>query len=129
MNKLVFISKNAIDSTYASLLTKYRTYKGIMDIVKIWLMMILILFFMFIYLYFVNKSSTQWYFLRLENNNLYAIKFQYEIVKTHILNEKQQNREQMHNDFWSKDRVVDVSAQVINIPKDSEIPKLGSQIN
>ena len=121
MKLLAFTSKNAINQTYASLLNKYRTYQWIIDIIKIGWLALILLFFMLIYLYFINKSSTQWYFLRQANNDLNTIKFKYEIVKTNVLNYKQQNRQEMHETFWNSNRVVDIRATIVSIPPSKEL--------
>ncbi|MFZ2151406.1 MAG: hypothetical protein WAZ12_01045 [Candidatus Absconditicoccaceae bacterium] len=121
MKLLAFTSKNAINQTYASLLNKYRTYQGIIDIIKIGGLALTLLFFMLIYLYFINKSSTQGYFLRQANNDLNTIKFKYEIVKTNVLNYKQQNRQEMHETFGNSNRVVDIRATIVSIPPSKEL--------
>lgn len=121
MKLLAFTSKNAINQTYASLLNKYRTYQWIIDIIKIGWLALTLLSFMLIYLYFINKSSTQWYFLRQANNDLNTIKFKYEIVKTNVLNYKQQNRQEMHETFWNTNRVVDIRATIVSIPSNKEL--------
>lgn len=115
MKVLAFSSKKAIQQWYTSLLTKYKTYQWIVDILKIWLLSLAIFSFTLIYLYFVNKSSTQWYFLRQANNDLNTIKFRYEIVKTSVLNHKQSNRQEMHDNFWSKDRVIDIKPKIVDL--------------
>jgi hypothetical protein len=121
MKLLAFTSKNAINQTYASLLNKYRTYQWIVDIIKIGWLALAFFSFILIYLYFVNKSSTQWYFLRQANNDLNTIKFKYEIVKTNVLNYKQQNRQDMHDTFWTNNRVVDIHAAIVSIPQNKEL--------
>jgi len=121
MKLLAFTSKNAINQTYVSLLNKYRTYQWIVDIIKIGLAGLAFFSFILIYLYFVNKSSTQWYFLRQANNDLNTIKFKYEIVKTNVLNYKQQNRQQMHDTFWKNNKVVDIHATIVSNPQIKEL--------
>ena len=112
MKTLAFTSKNSIGQTYSSLLNKYKTYQWVVDIIKITLLSLSVIFFVVVYLYFVNKSSTQWYFLRQATNDLNAIKFQHEIVKTKVLTHKQRNRQQMHDSFGTNDRVVNIHATI-----------------
>ena len=100
---------------------RYRTYQWIVDIIKIGLAGLAFFSFILIYLYFVNKSSTQWYFLRQANNDLNTIKFKYEIVKTNVLNYKQQNRQQMHDTFWKNNKVVDIHATIVSTPQIKEL--------
>jgi len=121
MKILAFTSKNAINQTYVSLLNKYRTYQWIIDIIKIGWLAIAFFSFILIYLYFVNKSSTQWYFLRQANNDLSSIKFKYEIVKTNVLNYRQENWQNMHDTFWTNNKVVDVHATIVSIPQTKEL--------
>ncbi|MCF7835092.1 hypothetical protein K9M48_03485 [Candidatus Gracilibacteria bacterium] len=121
MKLLAFTSKKAIHQGYSSLLNKYKTYQGVVDILKIGGLAIAVFSFTLIYLYFVNKSSTQGYFLRQANNDLNTIKFRYEIVKTTVLNHKQLNRQEMHDNFGSKDRVIDVSPKIVDLQSKQDL--------
>lgn len=121
MRLLAFTSKNSINQTYASLLNKYKTYQWIIDIIKIGWLALAILCFTLLYLYFINKSSTQWYFLRQANNDLNTISFRYEIIKTTVINYKQENWLQMHDTFWADNKVVDIRATIVNIPQPKEL--------
>jgi len=69
----------------------------------------------FFYLYFVNLASTRGYFLKQANQNTVAITFKYEILKTKLLDYKQQNRNAVQSTSFKKD-VVDVSAEIVQIP-------------
>ena len=102
MNKFVFISTNSIKEYYNFLLNKQKSHKFIVDTVKLsWLFVFLSLCW-FIYLRFVSLASTEWYFLRKANNELAAMQFKQEIVKTEILEQTQRNREKMYGNNQTK---------------------------
>jgi hypothetical protein len=69
----------------------------------------------FFYLYFVNLASTRGYFLKQANQNIVAITFKYEILKTTLLDYKQQNWNAVSSTSFKRD-VVDVSAEIVKIP-------------
>jgi len=69
----------------------------------------------FFYLYFVNLSSTRGYFLKQADQQMTAITFKYEILKTKLLDYKQQNRNAVTSSTFKRD-VVDVSAEIVKIP-------------
>jgi len=69
----------------------------------------------FFYLYFVNLSSTRGYFLKQANQDMVAITFKYEILKTKLLDYKQQNWDAIQSTSFKRD-VVDVSAEIVQIP-------------
>ncbi len=78
-------------------LHKYIQHNGIVDIIKIWILVLTLLFVIVIYLYYVTLASTRWYFLRKANQENKKIQFEYEILKTDLLEYKQKNRENIHN--------------------------------
>jgi hypothetical protein len=52
-------------------------------------------FCLLMFLIFVNKSSTEGYFLRQAQNTLTNTEFKYEIIKTNILDLKKLNRDKL----------------------------------
>lgn len=60
-------------------------------------------------------SSTRGYFLKQANQEITAITFQYEILKTKLLDYKQQNWNAVQSSSFKRD-VVDVSAEIVKIP-------------
>ena len=60
-------------------------------------------------------SSTRGYFLKQANQNITAITFKYEILKTKLLAYKQENRNAVASSSFKRD-VVDVSAEIVKIP-------------
>jgi hypothetical protein len=115
MKTFAFIQKNPLSNIYGSFLHKYRKYDGVMEIIKVSLLMLVLAACGFCYLYFINLSSTRGYFLRKENQKLSAISFQFEILKTKMLDYKQQNRDAIHSSAFKRD-VVDVNAEVVKVP-------------
>ena len=77
--------------------------------------MVFLMICAFFYLYFVNLSSTRGYFLKQADQNMTNITFQYEILKTQLLDYTQQNRNAVQSTTFKRD-VVDVSAEIVKIP-------------
>lgn len=120
MKQFAFISTNSIQQCYKFLLNKQRTHKYFLDLVKIsWLLMFLVLCW-FIYLRFVSLASTEGYFLRQANNDLLAIHFKYEIVKTELLDKTQNNREKMYWNNQTK-KIIDVRPEIVKVPNKAEL--------
>mgnify|MGYP003581718029 CR=1 FL=1 len=120
MNKFVFISTNSIKEYYNFLLNKQKSHKFIVDTVKLsWLFVFLSLCW-FIYLRFVSLASTEWYFLRKANNELAAMQFKQEIVKTEILEQTQRNREKMYGNNQTK-KIIEIRPEIVQIPNKTEL--------
>ncbi|MEI7919782.1 MAG: hypothetical protein WCH65_06515 [bacterium] len=60
-------------------------------------------------------SSTRGYFLKQATQDTAAIAFQYEILKTKLLDYKQQNWNAIQSSSFKRD-VVDVSAEIVSLP-------------
>ncbi len=120
MKKFAFISKNSIKEYYNFLLNKQKSHKLIVDTVKLsWLLVFLSLCWL-IYLRFVSLASTEWYFLRKANNELAAIQFKQEIVKTEILEQTQRNREKMYGNNQTK-TIIEIRPEIVKIPSKTEL--------
>ncbi|HRX63632.1 MAG TPA: hypothetical protein P5060_00835 [Candidatus Absconditabacterales bacterium] len=91
-----------------------------MDLLKIGALGLSILISGFFYLRFVSLASTEGYFLRQANNDLNSISFQHEIIKTEVLEQKRNNREQMYGNNQSK-RIVDIRPEIVRIPSKTEL--------
>jgi hypothetical protein len=120
MEQFAFISTNSIQQCYKFLLNKQRTHKYFLDVVKISWLLVFLLLCWFFYLRFVSLASTEWYFLRQANNELISINFQYEIVKTELLDKTQGNREKMYGNNQTK-KIVDVRPEIVKIPNKTEL--------
>lgn len=120
MKKFAFISTNTIKEYYNFLLNKEKTNRYIFDLVKIWWLALFIIVCLFTYFRFVSLSSTEWYWLRKANSDLSALNFQYEIVKTEILEKNQQNWSNMYWNSQTK-TIVEVNPELVQIPNKTEL--------
>ena len=91
IKKLVLSSEWKFHQQYQSWLNQYRQKKGFVTLVEIWMLAIAIVFCLLIFLIYINKSSTQWYFLRQARNTYNNTVFNHEIIKTDILDLKRNN--------------------------------------
>lgn len=121
MKTFAFSPSNSLKNWYESVLIRYRNQDAFMDMIKIAGLIIVFLFCLFIYLRYVSLSSTHWYFLRQENQNLNNVSFQYEIFKTQILDQRQKNWANINSTKSLKRDVVTVNAQIVTIPVTTEL--------
>ncbi len=91
IKKLVLSSEWKFHQKYQSWLNKYRVRKELVSLVEICIIGFAALFCLFIFFIYVNKSSTQWYFLRQARSDYNDTVFKYEIIKTDILDLKKIN--------------------------------------
>jgi hypothetical protein len=115
-----------VNRVYTWIITKYRRYDGILEIFKVGSLLLFLFVCGFFYLYFVNLSSTRWYFLKQANQNITTITFKYEILKTKLLDYKQQNRNSVQSTNFKRD-VVDVSAEIVHIPNNVQLGFLSAK--
>lgn len=95
MKKLVLFNEWKFHKVYQSWLTKYRVKKEFVTLVEIWMLLCLVLFCVLVFLIYINKSSTQWYFLRSARNTYNTTVFNHEIIKTSVLDLKKINRDKL----------------------------------
>ena len=124
MKTFAFVPQKSITKLYGSFLHKYRRYDDVIELLKVGTLAFVLVFCVFCYLYLVNMSSTRGYFLRQENQKLSSISFQFEILKTKMLDYKQHNWDAVQSSSFTRN-VVDVSAQVVKIPEKVELGYLG----
>lgn len=115
-----------MSKAYTWIISKYKRYDSIVELFKVSGAFIFLLVCGFIYLYFVNMSSTRGYFLKQANQEMTAITFKYEILKTKLLDYKQQNRNAVQSSSFKRD-VVDVSAEIVKIPNNITLGFLSPQ--
>ena len=120
MKQFAFVQKKSLTNLYGSFLHKYRKYDDIMSVVKVVSLSAFLFICAISYLVFINKASTRGYFLRQENQKLSAISFQFEILKTKMLDYKQQNRDTIHSSTLKND-IVNVNTEVVRIPTKVEL--------
>lgn len=99
---------------------KYGNWVTLVDIAKIWALGGWLLLGFFVYVWFINLSSTLWYFLRQENNGFNDKKFDYEVSKTHILEKTQENWNSMYGKN-NKIFVVNIHPQIVKTNEKSSL--------
>ena len=104
-----------LTKAYTWIVGKYKRYDNIVELFKVGAASLFLLVCILFYLYFVNLSSTRGYFLKQADQNMTAINFKYEILKTKLLDYKQQNWDAVQSTTFKRD-VVDVSAEIVKIP-------------
>lgn len=120
MKKFAFIFKNSVKEYYDFLLNKQKNNKLFLDVIKISGLAGFFILCTLIYLRFVSLSSTEWYFLRKANNELAAIQFKQEIVKTEILEQTQRNREKMYGNNQTK-KIIEIHPEIVQVPSKTEL--------
>ena len=113
IKKLVLSSEWKFHQKYQSWLNKYRVKKEFVTLVEIWMLVFGILFCLLIFLIYINKSSTQWYFLRSARNTYNNTVFNHEIIKTDILDLKKINWDKLkENDsrtsLWTNIETINI---------------------
>lgn len=116
-----------VNKVYSWIISKYKRYDSIVEIFKVWALCLFLLVCGFFYLYFVNLSSTRGYFLKQANQNMVTINFKYEILKTKLLDYKQQNWNAIQSSSFKRD-VVDVSSEIVKIPNGIQLGFLWNSI-
>jgi hypothetical protein len=115
-----------VNRAYKGVISRYKDHDSFMELLKVSGTMFFLLICGFVFLYYVNLSSTRGYFLKQANQEMTAITFQYEILKTKLLDYKQQNRNTVQASSFKRD-VVDVSAEIVKIPDGVQLGFLSSQ--
>jgi len=119
MNKFAFIRKDKNNQPINSWLGKYVKTNGAMDLIKIGGLLICLFFIIFTYLYFINRASTNWYFLREANNKNEKVVANLDILKFELLNYKQENWDKIHTTRY-QNKSIKVSTEIVKIPSNSE---------
>jgi hypothetical protein len=120
MKKFAFISTNTLKKYYNFLLNKEKSNRYISDLIKISGTLLFIIICWLMYFRYISLASTQWYWLRRANSDLSALNFQYEIVKTEILEKNQQNRANMYWNSQTK-TIIEINPELVELPKKSEL--------
>lgn len=115
-----------VNKVYKGIISKYRHYDSIVELFKVSGALVFLFICGFVYLYFVNMSSTRGYFLKQANQEMTAITFKFEILKTKLLDYKQQNRNAVQSSSFKRD-VVDVSAEIVKIPNGVQLGFLSAK--
>ena len=120
MKTFAFLPTQSLKKAYDGILIRYRKQDAVMDMFKIGLLLTMLCFALFVYLRYVSLSSTRGYFLRQANQHLNNISFQYEILKTQLLDQNQKNWQQVNGDE-SKREVITVNADIVQVPSVKEL--------
>ena len=115
-----------VTKAYTWVISKYKRYDSIVELFKVSGSLLFLLICGFFFLYYVNLSSTRGYFLKQATQETTAITFKYEILKTKLLDYKQQNRNSIQSSSFKKD-VVDVSAEIVKIPNGVQLGFLSAE--
>ena len=91
MKTFAFTPTSSLKSLYDNALLRRRKHDMVWDIIKIGILGVFWFSCLLTYLIFVSRSSTRGYFLRQENQKFNTISFQYEILKTQILEQRQKS--------------------------------------
>ena len=113
IKKLVLSSEWKFHQQYQSWLNQYRVKREFVTLVEIWMLVLAVLFCLLIYLIYINKSSTQWYFLRNARNTYDTTAFKHEIIKTDILDLKRINRDKLKEN--NSTTTLWINVETINI--------------
>lgn len=113
MRKLALSSEWKFHKAYQSRLSKYRVKKEFVTLVEIWMLVFAILFCIFIFLIYINRSSTQWYFLRSARNKYSDTIFNHQIIKTDIMELKTNNRDKLKKN--NSTTTLGTNVETINI--------------
>lgn len=120
MKVFSFVQTSSLKKAYSGLILKYKRYDSTIEFLKVGALVAVLVLAGFLYLYYVNLSSTRGYFLRQENQKLSTISFNFEILKTKLLDYKQINRETIQGTNGKRE-VVDVRAEVVKLPGNTDL--------
>lgn len=85
-----FIQIKSLSRHYVDIQNKVRQNYRLVDNMKLLITVLIFLFTLWVYWYFVNISSTKWYFLRMEMRNLEEKKFEHSIVQIETLKKERE---------------------------------------
>lgn len=117
MKLLVLQSDWNFNKFYKSAVTLYRSHKLFWTVIEIFLLICAILACGITYILIINKASTEGYSLKQVNSTLSKTDFQYRIVKTNILDLKQQNWEKItsSNTYWQSMSLLDSNIETVEM--------------
>lgn len=121
MKKIVLL--NSISKQYVSLQSKIRKNRRTIDALKISITLLIFLLFIWIYWFFVNISSTKWFFLRQEMKNLEDSKFSYSIISLEVMKKEKDLWDRINTNSIFNQKVVSVQEKIIYIPLDKKLAK------
>lgn len=97
MKKIVLLSK--IADNCQSLQQRIKQNIIMVDMTKLLVTLIIFVATLWVYWYFVNVSSTKWYFLRKEMRKLETAKFEHSIIQLKIVKKEKEIWDSIDTDF------------------------------
>lgn len=127
MQKVVFFT--SIRKQYTCLQEKIKRNYRIINSLKLTITFLIFLMTIWVYGYFVNVSSTKWYFLRQQMQNVEEAKFQNSITQLEILKKEKELWDSIENSMELNKPKDPVKLRVVYISLDQELSKKLSMID
>ncbi len=111
-----------ISRTYSSILKQLKKTEQYNETIKIWWLVTMLLVCVLVYLYYINISSTLWFYLRREERVLSNKQFEYNTIILQKLQLEQQRRQRLQQEALATDYIgsQDIIRLVINTWQASE---------
>lgn len=108
--------------TYRSILKQLQKTEQYNETIKLWGLIMMFLVCIWVYLYYINISSTLWFYLRREERVLANKQFEYNTIILQKLQLEQQRRERLQQEALATDYIgsQDIIRLVINTWQASE---------
>lgn len=122
MKRLVLGAEGRFHKMYESWLTKYRNKKETINVFQIICLSIWIFVCIIFFLIYVNKASTEWYFLREANQTFEQISFNYDVIKTKVLELQKQNWDKLNSSekYGPSITLLDANVETIMISEETK---------
>lgn len=113
------MSKNVILVNYLKKYSKFQTYIRLnyylIDNIKLYLSILILIIIIWIYWYFINITSTKWFFLRKEMKNLNDSKFVQNIYQIEALKKEKQIWENLSINQTLNEKKIKIKQNVVYI--------------
>ncbi len=126
MNRFVFTK--SLTKNYIDFKNKIRKNRKLINQLKLATTIWILVFTIWLYAYFVNISSTKWYFLREETNKLEEEKFLHSLAQLDVLKEKrnvwkdiQEDSSYKQNNVGRQPQWLSVNDRVIHIQTNTQL--------
>lgn len=126
MQKVVFFT--SIRKQYICLQEKIKRNYRTINALKLSITFLIFFLTIWVYGYFVNVSSTKWYFLRKQMQNVDDAKFQNSITQLEILKKEKELWDNIENNMELNKPKDPVKIKVLYISLDQELSKKLSMI-
>lgn len=126
MKKVVFL--NNLSKQYNNIRQKVKKNYRMIDWIKLFITVWIFVLTVWAYWYFVNVSSTKWYFLREEERKLNDAEFSHSIARLDVLEKERQIRRDIQEDsifnqdnIWRQPQGLSVHDRVIHIQPEVQL--------